>query len=184
VAEPPKGPEAPVVPDPVMEALLKDAYGSFDAEFSYAVDELSVTVSRERIEEACRLAKEDPRLRFDYLRCLAVVEYPEHFQAVYLLSSTSLEHKAVLKANAPKDDPAIPSVTGVWAGADWHEREGAELFGVTFTGHQNPRFLLLFDEFEGKYPMRKDYPYEEIEEWSPENDRPWQRAETESPDGG
>ncbi len=184
MAEPPKGPEAPVIPDPAMEALLKDVYASYEAEFSYAVDELTVTVPRERIEDACRVAKNDPRLRFDYLRCLAVVEYPEYFQAVYLLHSTTLGHKAALKTNAPKDAPAIPSVTGVWSGADWHEREGAELFGVTFTGHPDPRHLLLFDEFEGKYPMRKDYPFEELEEWSPENDRPWQRAGMESRDGG
>ena len=155
-------------PDPAMESLLKEAYASFSAEFGYAVDEVTVTVPRERIVEACRIAKEEPRLRMDYLRCLAVTEYPEHYQAAYMLYSTAKGHKAVLKANVPKDDPAIPSVTEVWKGADWHEREGAELFGVTFSGHPNPKQLLLFGEFEGKYPLRKDYPFEEVSEWSPE----------------
>ena len=79
-----------------------------------------------------------------------------------------------MKTNAPKDDPAIPSVTPVWRGADWHEREGAELFGVTFTGHPNPGFLLLFDEFEGKHPLRKDYPFEDTAEWDEEESPRWE----------
>lgn len=163
-----------MVPDEAMEGLLKEVYAGFEAEYGYAVDEVSVTVPRERIAEACRIAKENSQLRMDYLRCLAVTDYPDYFQVVYLLFSTKLNTKFILKANAPKDDPAIPSVTGVWRGADWHEREGAELFGVTFTGHPKPGMLLLFDEFEGKYPMRKDYPFEETEEWSEEGSPKWE----------
>ena len=52
--------------------------------------------------------------------------------------------------------------------------EGAELFGVTFSGHPDPRQLLLFDEFEGKYPLRKDYPFEEVVEWTEEMSAPWE----------
>ena len=169
----PEAPKAPVKPDPVMEELLKEALASFSPEVGYAVDEVSVLIPRERIAEAGGLVKHDERLRFDYLRCLAVVEYPEHFQVAYMLSSTSKGHKAILKANAPKDDPVFPTVTGVWRGADWHEREGAELFGVTFSGHPDPRHLLLFDEFDGKYPLRKDYPFEEVVEWTEEMAEPW-----------
>ncbi|MEE9285372.1 MAG: NADH-quinone oxidoreductase subunit C, partial [Dehalococcoidia bacterium] len=127
----------------------------------------------------CRLAKEDALLRMDYLRCLAVTEYDDRYQAAYMLYSTALGHKAILKADAPKDDPVIPSVSGVWAGADWHEREGAELFGVVFSGHPALEHLLLFDEFKGKYPLRKDYPYEETTEWSLETHPRW-----ETPDDG
>ena len=68
----------------------------------------------------------------------------------------------VFKASVPRDNPVFASVTPVWRGADWHEREGAELFGVTFEGHPNPKHLLLWDGFEG-YPGRKDYPFAEIE---------------------
>ena len=181
MAEPRKAPEAPVRPDEAMETLLKEVYASFDPEIGYVVDEVSVTVPRERIAEACRLAKDEPRLKMDYLRCLAVTEYPDYFQAVYLLWSTSLSKKYALKANAPKDDPALPSVTGVWRGADWHEREGAELFGLRFEGHPKLEHLLLFDEFEGKYPMRKDYPFEETEEWSEEASPRWELDESGRP---
>jgi len=170
----PAGPEVPVRPDPAMEALLKEALASFNAELGYAVDEVTALIPRERIADACAIAKKDERLSFDYLRCLAVVEYGEHYQVSYMLWSTSKGHKAILKADAPKDDPVFPSVTPVWKGADWHEREGAELFGVTFSGHPDPRHLLLFDEFEGKYPLRKDYPFEEVIEWTEEQSAPWE----------
>ena len=174
MAEPRKTPEAPVYPDADMERLLREVFAPFDAEFAYAVDEVTVTVPRERIAEACRVAKEHPRLRMDYLRCLAVTEYDDRYQAAYMLYSTALGHKAMLKADAPKDDPDIPSVTSVWAGADWHEREGTELFGVTFSGHPMLEHLLLFDEFVGKYPLRKDYPFEETSEWSAETHPQWE----------
>jgi len=160
-----------------MEGLLREVYASFGAAFAYAVDEVTVTVPRERIAEACRIAKDDPRLKFDYLRCLAVTEYQDRFQAVYLLYSTSFGHRAILKADAPKTDPVIPSVTGVWRGADWHEREGAELFGVVFSGHPDLKHLLLFDEFTGKFPLRKDYPFEETVEWSEETHPRWERPD-------
>jgi NADH-quinone oxidoreductase subunit C len=152
-----------------MEALMKEVFGSgFAAEFGYAVDEVSVLFPRDQIARACALARSDPRLKMDYLRCLAVSEYPEYFQVAYMLYSIPLKHKAILKTNAPKNDPVVPSVTPVWTGANWHEREGAELYGVSFAGHPDPRYLLLFEEFAGKYPLRKDFPYEEINEWTPQ----------------
>ena len=169
----PVAPKAITKPDAVMELLLKEVFAGFNAEFGYAVDEVSIVVPRERIVEACHLAKTDSRTKFDYLRCLAVTEYPEYFQVAYLLYSISLKHRAILKANAPKEAPEVPSVTSVWQGADWHEREGAELFGIKFKGHPDPRHLLLFEEFDGKYPMRKDYPYEEIVEWTPAREAIW-----------
>lgn len=157
-----------------MEAIVKDVYSSFNAELGYAVDEVSLVFARDLYAKACQIAKTDSRLQMDYLRCLVVTEYPEYFQVVALVYSTTLKHKFAIKVNAPKDDAVVPSVTGVWSGANWHEREGAELFGVIFKGHPEPGFLLLFDEFKGKYPMRKDYPYEEITEWSPETHKMWE----------
>lgn len=165
---PRKVPEAPVPKDPEMEGLVSEAFSSFHPQISYSVDEVVITINPEQVVEACRLAKEDERLQFDYLRCLSVVDYEEHFQVVYHLYSTTRGHNMVIKTQLSKDAPEVPSITGVWRGADWHEREGADLFGVTFTGHPNPKELLLFDEFKGVYPMRKDYPFAEIDEWQGE----------------
>jgi NADH:ubiquinone oxidoreductase subunit C len=62
----------------------------------------------------------------------------------------------VLKAQLPREDPRVPTVEGVWPVANWHEREGYDMFGVTFEGHSDPRRILLPDDWEG-HPLRKDW---------------------------
>jgi NADH-quinone oxidoreductase subunit C len=78
------------------------------------------------------------------------------FAVVYHLLSTSLIHRLRIKCRVPEDDPAIPSVTGVWRGANWLERETWDLYGIRFTGHPDLRRIYLYDEFVG-HPLRKDY---------------------------
>jgi NADH-quinone oxidoreductase subunit C len=86
---------------------------------------------------------------------------PEHgplprFAVVYHLLSTSLIHRLRIKCRVPEDDPAIPSVTPVWPGGNWLERETYDLYGIRFTGHPDLRRIYLYDEFVG-HPLRKDY---------------------------
>jgi NADH-quinone oxidoreductase subunit C len=78
------------------------------------------------------------------------------FAVVYHLLSTRLIHRLRIKCRVPEDDPAIPSVTPVWAGANWLERETYDLYGIRFTGHPDLRRIYLYDEFVG-HPLRKDY---------------------------
>ena len=108
-----------------------------------------------------------PRLDFDYLRCLSVVDYVEvsgELEVNYHLYSYSLRHKMVVKTRLSEKMPAVPTVTGVWAGAGWHERESHDLFGVRFEGHPNLVPLLLYEGFEG-FPGRKSFPFHEYDEW-------------------
>jgi NADH-quinone oxidoreductase subunit C len=72
----------------------------------------------------------------------------------------------VLSTDIPKDDPALPTLTGVFGGANWHEREATEMFGIDFTGHPNPTHLYLPDGFEG-HPLRKTFPLRsrEVKPW-------------------
>ena len=161
---PPKGKKGPPPPPPDPRALatlelLKEAFPYGEPVLN--LNQVEMTVEPDRAEVVCRAAKEDPRLRFDFLSCLSVVEYDDAFQTVYHIYSTSLGHGAVFKANASREDPVFASVTLVWAAAEWFEREGAELFGVVYTGHPDPRPLLLWEGFEG-YPGRKEYPFAEI----------------------
>ena len=162
---PPKGKKGPPPPPPDPRALatldlLKDVFS--DREPSLNLNQVEMAIEPEQAESVCRIAKDDPRLRFDFLSCLSVVEYNDEFQTVYHLYSTSLGHGAVFKAGAPRDNPVFASVTPVWAAAEWFEREGAELFGVAYTGHPDPRPLLLWEGFEG-FPGRKEYPFAEIQ---------------------
>ena len=162
---PPKGKKGPPPPEPDPKALatldiLKEVFS--DREPTLNLNQVELSIEPEQADGICRMAKEDPRLRFDFLSCLSVVEYDDVFQTVYHLYSTSLGHGAVFKAIAPWDNPVFASVSRVWAAAEWFEREGAELFGVVYTGHPDPRPLLLWEGFEG-FPGRKEYPFAEIQ---------------------
>jgi NADH-quinone oxidoreductase subunit C len=79
------------------------------------------------------------------------------FQVLARVVDTTARHDVFLKADVPEDTLTVPTWTHVYAGANWHERETAEMFGITFTGHPDPRKLYLPGEFEG-FPLRKDFP--------------------------
>ena len=142
---------------PGLEATLKEALPGHDYEVSRSGGELVVTVPPRDLVGASRILKDDPRLAFDYLRCLSGVDWGDHLQVVYHLWSMGLRHRVEVKVDLAPEEPRLPSVTSVWRGADWHEREAAELFGIAFEGHPRLKPLLLFEGFEG-YPLRKSYP--------------------------
>ena len=123
-----------------------------------------VTIEPDDIVPVSRLAKDDPRLDFKLLLCLACVDYQEYFQLVYFLHSLQHEHTLVVKAKMPFDNPHLPSVSSVWSAADWYEREAHDLFGVVFDGHPKLAPLLLYEGFEG-YPGRKEFPFYEYQEF-------------------
>ena len=163
----PRVPEAPVALDDkgeALTALIPEVLRDFDVEIGAAVDEVVVTAKPEDIPAICRKAKEDPRLDFKYLRCLSVVDYVERLEVVYHLFSLGKRHKMVVKTSVSPEAPYVPSVTSVWRGADWFEREGHDLFGVEFQGHPNLAPLLLYEGFEG-YPGRKSFPFHDYDEW-------------------
>ncbi len=163
----PEVPEAPVALDErgiALSALIRDVLSEFEVEVGAAVDEVVVTVKPEDVPAICRIAKGDPSLDFNYLRCLAVVDYIEKLEVNYHLFSLDKRHKAVLKASVPAEEPHVPSVISVWRGADWFEREGHDLFGVVFDGHPNLTPLLLYEGFEG-HPGLKCFPSHDYEEW-------------------
>jgi NADH-quinone oxidoreductase subunit C len=106
---------------------------------------------------AIRAARDDAALAMDFLDWLSAVdELGEGFRVVAHLWSTSAKHGLLVRTLLPVDAPALGSVVDVYPGASWHERETAEMFGISFTGHPNPTPLLLPPEFEG-YPLRKDF---------------------------
>jgi NADH-quinone oxidoreductase subunit C len=135
-----------------------------------------IEIASERIAEVCRWLKHSSPIRFDALENLTVVDWLEtdpkkaakvswqpRLEVVYHLWSTSSRVSLVLKCTLPrwKGDvpgqlPEIPSVTGVWRTADWHEREAYDLSGVWFSGHPDLRRILCPEDWEG-YPLRKDY---------------------------
>ncbi len=120
-------------------------------------NERDVWVRAESVADVCSFLKDDPDLKFDYLISVSAVDYIEHFEVVYHLVSTAHNHGAVVKARCwGREDPSVPSVTGLWQGADFQEREVYDLMGVRFTGHANLKRLLLWEGYPG-HPQRKDY---------------------------
>lgn len=118
---------------------------------------VNLWVKPERIMEVCRYLKETPGLEFNLLSAISAVDYVEYFEVVYHLTSTANLHRAVVKAKVyGRDEPSLPSVVGVWQGADFQEREIWDLMGVRFEGHPNMKRILLWEGYPG-HPLRKDY---------------------------
>ncbi len=101
-------------------------------------------------------------LRFDYLESISCVDYPEFFEIVYHIQSVLQGYFIAVKTRLFKEEPVCPSVVSVWRGADWHEREIFDLFGVWFEGHPNLKRIFMPEDWKG-FPLRKDY--EQFEEY-------------------
>ena len=146
--------------------LFKEALPDVPMEAYQAVKDVVIEVSRGDVIRVLRTAKEDPRLDFRWLRCLSGVDYMDKgLEVVYHLHSYTRNHDVTVKVRCPQDDPRVPSATAVWRGADWYEREAAEMFGLVFEGHPNLVPLLLPEDMTDHHPLRKDNPLAEIEEW-------------------
>ncbi len=145
-------------------AVAEALFAPFNPQPGLLADLPQITLDAAGIEPACRLAKEDSRLAFKMLLCLSCVDYEDYFQLVYFLHSLEREQTLVLKADVPYDNPSLPSVAGVWAAAEWYEREAHDLFGVIFEGCPDASPLLLYENFGG-YPGRKEFPFYEYKEF-------------------
>lgn len=122
----------------------------------------ALRVAPDRLLDVCRKLRHTPELHLEYLTCVSGVDYADHVEIVYHLFSVAHPERAlVLKVDAPKaggdGEAEVPSVTEFWPGANWHEREIFDLFGVRFPGHPDLRRILMPEGFDGGYPLRKDY---------------------------
>jgi len=126
-----------------------------------------VTLARDGLCDQFRVLKEDDKLGFDFLSDITAVDYwkkkEPRFEVVYHLLSLKGRRRLCVKVPVPEDDPVVESLTPMWAGANWLEREVWDLFGIRFSGHPNLKRVLLYDEFQG-HPLRKDYP---VNLWQP-----------------
>lgn len=124
-------------------------------------DQVSVIVKKDRISPILKYLHDDPILSFDHLQDLTAVDYLKkkdvRFEVVYNLYSIRYHHRIRIRAQVPENDPKITSVVPIWAGADWHERECYDMFGIVFNGHPDLRRILMPEDWEG-HPLRKDYP--------------------------
>jgi NADH-quinone oxidoreductase subunit C len=133
------------------------ALGDALIEVKDAVDEVSLTVRRESVVEACRTLRD--RFEYQQLMEIAGVDYPERperFEVVYHLLSLTRNHRIRVRVSTDEDVP-VPSVTGLWPVAGWLEREVFDMYGVLFSGNNDLRRILTDYGFRG-HPFRKDFP--------------------------
>jgi NADH-quinone oxidoreductase subunit C len=120
-------------------------------------DDTSVFVEPNSISQTCSFLNRTPGLEFDYIDNLTAVDYLDYFEVVYHLVSLQHNHSLVLKTRLhDRENPVVPSVTNIWTGADFQEREVWDLFGIRFEGHPNLKRILLWEGFEG-HPLRRDF---------------------------
>jgi NADH-quinone oxidoreductase subunit C len=106
--------------------------------------------------------KSDPDLQYNYLMDLSAVDClhlgtPHRFEVVYHLFSLSKKQRIRIKVPLDDKNPEVESLTSLWTGANWYEREVWDMFGIKFRNHPELKRILLYEEFEG-HPLRKDYP--------------------------
>jgi NADH-quinone oxidoreductase subunit C len=141
--------------------LLQEALPGAELEAAPRIDlQETLYVSRQHAPAVLRLLREHDQLRFAVLADLTAVDFwprEPRFELVYLLVSLERPRRVRVKVRLPADQARIETMSGVWAAANWLEREVWDLFGIEFDGHPDPRRLLMPEDWEG-YPLRKDYP--------------------------
>ena len=139
-------------------AHLKEADATFVERDGVQFGQASVWVPRDKWQACAAHLKECGKCRFDMFTFLCGVDLPDEGQieVVAHLYSVRRQHHLNMKVRVARDGGSVPTLSGIWRGANWHERETWELFGVVFEGHEHLHKLLLPEAFEG-HPLRKDF---------------------------
>jgi len=161
-------PAQPATPSQLIAALKRE-HPEWITDVTQALGEVTALVPREHIVAVCSLLKTSPESAFNFLADLCGVdrgvEEEPRFEVNYHLFSTTKYHRLRLKVVLNEDDVHVPTVTGVWRTANWHERETYDLVGVVFDGHPDLRRILLPDDWQG-HALRKDFPLRGYEPYS------------------
>ncbi len=150
-----------------LTAAIQEVLGEQVVSATTALDELTIVVKAEHLLAVCAALRDDAKLQFEQLLDITGIDYSHYgdgagegsrFAAIYHLLSLKHNRRLRLRAFAANDDfPVLESVIGVWACANWYEREAFDLYGIMFTGHPDLRRILTDYGFVG-HPFRKDFP--------------------------
>ncbi len=143
--------------EPVAREVSEGVPGSI-VDANLALNELTLTIDPARIVEVCRHLKDARKfVRVSSITAVDWLPAEPRFEVVYHLKSVERNLRIRLKCRLNGDHPAIDSVSGVWRGANWYEREVFDLFGIEFRNHPELKRILMPDDWEG-HPLRKDFP--------------------------
>ena len=143
-------------------ATLKEKYGDEILHVETPYNFLTVTLRKEKIVEIIRYFYDNSDLGFQYLTTLGGIHYPELKQIAvfYQLHNLYTNQRIRLKIYLPEENPVTETITSVFAGANWMERETYDFYGVIFEGHPNLKRILNVEDMI-IFPMRKEFPLED-----------------------
>ena len=121
-----------------------------------------ITLKMEKIVDVIQLLHDHPETKFQFLTTLCGIHYPEQnqIQVMYQLHNMVSNQRVRLKINLPADNAVTPTISHIFAAANWLERETYDFYGVNFTGHPNLKRILNVEEMI-MFPMRKEFPLED-----------------------
>lgn len=137
----------------LIEKTIRDSFPNAVVESFDANGVLNLRLQSEAVRGVCEALKSQG---FDYLADVAAVDWNDRIEVVYQLTALESNQKLALRVDLDRANPSVDSVTSVWQGANYQEREVFDLMGVQFVGHPDLRRILLPEDWEG-FPLRKDY---------------------------
>ena len=151
-----------------VEQKLRERFPAvaIERQLGEAVRDHTLIVAAEHLVEMCTFLRDDDELAFAMLSWMGGADYlprVPRFECIYSLLSVKHVARFTLKVMVSEEQPKVPTVSGVWPTANWHEREAYDFYGITFTGHPDLTRILLPEDWVG-WPLRKDSPlgYEEV----------------------
>jgi NADH-quinone oxidoreductase subunit C len=140
------------------KAILEKSFGDWLlAPVGQRGDQTEIRIRPGDVPAVMRTLHDDPGLRFEYLADLAGVDTGTTFQVVYhLWSDATTDWLRVIVDEIPRDEPRTPSLTFLWKGAEWMEREAFDMFGIIFEGNRDLRRIYMPDDY-ASHPLRKDF---------------------------
>ena len=148
---------------------LKEQFNEIDFEVSEYLDELTIKLPKEQIVKVCQFLKDDADLEFFLCQDISANDWARRknrFTVVYHIYSFKNNFRLRLKADVDESDCVIDTVSSVWKGANWQERETYDMYGINFNNHPDLRRMYMPEDFE-YHPLRKDFPLMGIPESIP-----------------
>ncbi len=161
---------APASAAPIAVAALRARYADAIEEVVEFRDECTIRIHKDAVHDALHFLRDEPTCAYDMLIDLTAVDWrvrSPRFDVVYQLYSTHYRNRLRLKSgvNALERGDSIATAADLWAAANWLERECFDMFGINFAGHPDLRRILLPEDWNEGYPLRKDYPLRGYKQW-------------------
>jgi len=139
---------------------LKEQFNNIDFKVSGYLDELTIKLPKEQIVKVCEFLKKDSDLEFLLCQDITAIDWAKRknrFSVIYHIYSFKNNFRLRLKADVDESNCAIDTVSSVWKGANWQERETYDMYGINFNNHPDLRRMYMPEDFE-HHPLRKDFP--------------------------